>query len=412
MIHPRTAFEVRDFRLLTQARFLFSFAVQLQAVIMGWQVYEIKHDPLYLGLIGLVEAVPAISVALVSGYVVDRSNPLRIYINVLRCSLLSALVLLAVTSGWIRTGGDGALPWIYLAALITGFARGFSGPALFALVPQLISRESLRVSAAWVTGAFQIAAVTGPAVGGIIYAWNGPRPAYLLGCLALAGATLSLHLIRHEPKVVRSAESSPLLERLTSGMRYVWGHQLLLSALALDMFAVLFGGVVAVLPLFAAEILHAGPRGLGLLRSAPSLGAMIMSAWLIRRPVGRHAGALLLSVVAGFGLCMIAFGLSRWFWLSAGLLLLSGALDSVSMVIRSAIVQLCSPEDMRGRIAAVNSIFIGSSNEIGAFESGLAAKMLGTVPSVIFGGCMTLLTVITAALAAPRLRALDLTQLE
>lgn len=379
---------------------------------MGWQVYEIKHDPLYLGLIGLVEAVPAISVALISGYVVDRNNPLKIYINVLRFSFLSALVLLAVSAGWIRATGDDALPWIYLAALITGFARGFSGPSLYSLIPQLVSRESLRVSSAWVTGAFQIAAVTGPALGGIVYAWSGARFAYLLGCLALAGSILCLHLIRHEPKVVKSVETQPLMDRLTSGMRYVWGHQLLLSALALDMFAVLFGGVVAVLPLFAAEILDAGPKGLGLLRSAPSLGAMLMSLWLIRRPVGRHAGPLLLSVVAGFGFCMIAFALSKWFWLSAGLLMLSGALDSISMVIRSAIVQLCSPEEMRGRIAAVNSIFIGSSNEIGAFESGLAAKLLGTVPSVIFGGCMTLLTVGITAAASSKLRRLDLTQLE
>lgn len=404
----RSAFAHRDFRLVTLGRFLFGLAVQIQAVVIGWQVYEIKRDPLFLGLIGLTEAVPAISVALVSGYIVDRANPLKIYQAVIGLSLLSAMLLL---------GAGGSLGWIYVGAFLTGVARGFASPALYSLVPQLIPREILHTSSAWITSAFHIAAVSGPAIGGLMYAWKGPSLSYLIVAVMLALAFFSLRLLT--PRTFHRAsesgqfgeESEPLFGRITSGIRFVFGHELLLSALALDMFAVLFGGVTAILPIFAAEILYVGPTGLGILRAAPSAGALLTSIFLIRFPVSRSAGRILLAAVAGFGFCMIAFAFSREFWLSVMLLALSGALDSVSMVIRGAVVQLSSPDAMRGRVAAVNSIFIGSSNEIGAFESGVAAKLLGPETSVVFGGAMTLLVVLITARLAPKLREMDLSKI-
>lgn len=410
--NPASAFQVRDFRLLTQARFLFAFATQAQSVVLGWQIYEIKHDPLYLGLAGLAEAVPALSLAIFAGHLTDRGNPLTIYKNVVRLTFLASLLLLLVSGSFLGADPLAKLPWIYSAAFIAGIARGFSGPSLYSLVPQLIKRDLLKISAAWITAAFQIAAVSGPAIGGILFALRGADLPYTLNAVMLLGALGSLALIRHRPTVKAPDLTKPWLEGLFSGLKFVFSHDLLLSALAMDMFAVFFGGVSAVLPIFAGDILHCGPRGLGMLRASPAVGALLMSAYLIRKPVDRGAGKILLSVVAGFGFCIIGFALSRNFLLSAFLLVLSGALDSVSMVMRSAIVQLSSPDSMRGRIASINYIFIGSSNELGAFESGVAAKLLGTVPSVIFGGAMTLVTVGLTAVFAPRLIKLSLSDLE
>jgi len=402
----RSAFSFPDFRRLVSARLLFSVAVQMQAVIMGWEIYSIHKDPLYLGLIGLVEAVPSIGLALFAGYLVDRSNPIRVYQSVLCLSLASALMLVGSTYGSL--GSDERSMIIYGAAFVTGLARGFASPAVYALTPQIIPREALAVSSAWLTSAFHVAAMSGPAFGGILYGITGSRGTFWLQAVLLAVSLVIFSSIRTQPKVTPRQKGEPFLENLLSGMKYVFNHELLLSALALDMFAVLFGGATALLPIFASDILDAGPQGLGLLRAAPAVGALIMSAALIRRPVRHLAGRLLLGSVAGFGLCIIGFGISKWFWISAVLLLLSGALDSISMVIRGTIVTLNSPEHMRGRIAAVNAIFIGSSNEIGALESGVAAKVLGTIPSVVFGGTMTLFIVAFTGFKAKKLRALDL----
>ncbi len=401
----------RDFSLVVAARFLFSFAVQIQAVVIGWQVYDLTHDPLYLGLIGLAEAIPALTLALISGYVVDRGNPLKIYRNVILLSLCSAALLFGLSTGMINIPEQSKLPWIYLAALITGTARGFSGPALNSLIPRLVERKVLHITSAWVTSAFHFASVAGPALGGILYAWAGPKLPYGMGCTLLLISIGCLAGVRHKIALNLKPETQPIFERLTSGIRFVFGHQLLISALTLDMFAVLFGGATALLPIFAGEILSIGPTGLGILRAAPAAGALIASLLLVRFPVSHGAGKTLLSCITGFGLCMIGFGLSRDFTLSLIFLVMSGALDSVSMVIRQAIVQLCSPDEMRGRVAAVNSFFIGSSNELGAFESGVAAKLLGTVTAVVFGGCVTLVSVAVAGVRAPKLRAMDLSKL-
>ncbi len=408
---PRSAFSFPSFRKLVAARFLFSISVQMQAVVMGWMVFEIKRDPLYLGLIGLVEAVPAIGLALYAGYLVDRSNPLRVYRNVQRVSFTSALLLF-----WVSWQGDALseatkLLCIYGAAFLTGLARGFAAPSMYSLMPQLVPREALAVSSAWLTSAFQVAAISGPAIGGLLFAWGGGRLAFGTELVLLASSQTILFMLHFKPKVNEPREGVSFREDLLSGLKYVWRHELLLSALALDMFAVLFGGATALLPVFASEILSVGPQGLGWLRAAPAVGALVTGVMLIRRPVGRHAGRILLACVAGYGLCIIGFGLSTSFWFSLVLLGLSGALDSVSMIVRGAIVTLSSPDHMRGRIASVNSIFIGSSNELGAFESGVAARLLGTVPAVVFGGAMTLFVVAITGRRAPKLRALDLGKL-
>jgi MFS family permease len=406
-----SAFAYREFRLLTFSRFLFSFAAQLQAVVMGWQVYELMHDPLYLGLIGLTEAVPALTLALFSGYIVDRGNPLWIYRGVIAMSALSALILVLNSLGFLGMNPHLRVAWIYIAAFLTGTGRGFSSPSLYVIIPKLIPREVYTVSAAWVAVAFQMATVIGPATGGVLFAWKGSLTAYSLDLILLLTSFLCVGMIKTDFKRVMIPEREPLREILSSGFRFVFSNQLLISALALDMFAVLFGGVTSILPLFAGDILQIGPRGLGLLRSAPAIGAICMGTYLIRHPITKNAGNILLFVVSGFGLCMIGFGLSTNLYLSLSLLVLSGALDSVSMVIRGSIVQLCSPEAMRGRIAAVNSIFIGSSNELGAFESGVAAKLLGTVASVVFGGSVTLISVIVTYARASKLRKMDLSKL-
>ena len=406
---PPSALASADFRRLTLARFLLTFAIQVQTLVMAWQVYSIKHDPWFLGLIGLFEAVPAISLALFSGDVVDRSDPLKVYKNVIRGCFLSALLLFVVSTPAAGIPAGDRVPWIYLAAFITGCARGFGQPSMYSLVPQMIPRETLAASSAWITAAFQTASVVGPGVGGVLFAWKGERLPYGLDLLLLGGAMAAAALIQLRPKPAPSGPpGETAFRRATSGMRFVFSDAILLPALALDMFAVLFGGVEAILPIFAGDILKIGAAGLGLLQASPSIGALIGSALMIRFPVNRRAGRILLIVVTGFGFSIIGFALSKTVWLSLLLLGLAGALDSVSMVIRGAIVQISSPDHMRGRVAAVNSIFIGTSNEIGAFESGVAAKLLGTVPSVIAGGCLTLATVAAAALFAPKLREMDL----
>ncbi len=371
---------------------------------MGWQMYEFTKDPLKLGLIGLTEAVPALALALFSGYMVDRLNPLRIYQAIVWVSLASVLI------SWNATGPAA----LYLAALLTGLVRSFSSPSMGALIPRLISRAELKKSAAFTALAFQFAGVVGPGLAGILLGIRGYSYPYAFCVSALLVASLTLLTVeyRHKPAAPADGPGKRILGEMLLGMKFVFNHPVMLSSMSLDMFAVLFGGVTALLPVYSAEILHAGPTGLGWLRAAPAIGAMIAGVILLRRPISKGAGKKLLAAVFGFGLCILVFAVSRDYLLSWIMLAFSGALDSISMVIRGSILQLASPDGMRGRIASVSAIFIGSSNEIGAFESGLAARLLGTVPSVLFGGGMTLLTVVLVGIRGKAIRELDLTTLE
>jgi MFS family permease len=379
---------------------------QIVAVVVGWHIYELTRDPLALGLIGLAEVIPYFCCALFAGYAVDHHS--RRLFGVMACLMLflNALVLLGVAAGMIA--GDPTL-WIYGSIVLTGVARAFIGPSYNALFALVLPRRQYAKAAGISSSAFQIGLVVGPALGGILVGWAGKTTAYSVATLlALSAATVLLFLRVKEPP---PAESAPIFKSIAEGLRFVARNQVMLAAQTLDMFAVLFGGAVAMLPAFVHEIFQYGPEGLGILRAAPAVGAVATGLYLARHPINKHAGRWLLGAVAGFGICIIAFALSRSFWMAGVMLLLSGACDGISVVMRTAIMQLMTPDAMRGRVSAINGLFIGSSNELGAFESGVAARLMGLVPSVIFGGMMTLGVVAATAKLAPRLRKLDLQDL-
>lgn len=393
-----------SFYLTVAARFTLMFAVQMQAVLLGWQIYDLTKDPLSLGLVGLAEAIPALSLALVAGYITDRMNPKYLYQGVLITSLVSILVSL-----FAKDAND-----LYVAALITGFGRSFAGPTMQAIVPRIVRRDQLNVASAWTTSAVKLASVSGPAIAGLLLAWKGLSFSYATAATVISVGVISLFFVNYpHVKNVRPADAPKMniLDEMLAGLRFVFGHRILLSVLALDMFAVLFGGVTAILPVYAVDILNVGPEGLGMLRASAAIGALLTTVWLIKNPISKNAGQILLQVVAGFGVSILVFAVSKNIYLSCFALAVGGSLDSVSMVIRAAIVQLCSPDHMRGRIASVNSIFIGSSNELGAFRSGLTTKLMGTVPSAVFGGIMTLVTVFFVWRLAPEVKKIDMDRL-
>jgi predicted MFS family arabinose efflux permease len=396
-MHP---LRIRNFRLLTLNKFLVTFGAQMMEVIVGWQIYQITHDPLSLGLIGFSEAAAFISFALWAGHIADRTEKRLLIVLAESVGLLSAVTLWAFT----LVGNTRTLP-IYGVIALSGLARAFLWSSSTSYSEMIVPKEIYSSAAAWNSSAWEIASILGPATGGLLYGFYGPRLAYGVAAIFIATAlAVAFRLDKHPP--VKGEADQDILQSLATGIRFVFAHQIILTALALDMFAVLFGGVVAILPIFA-EILRVGPIGLGLLRASQSLGAITMAFIQTRRPPFRNTGRTLLTAVSLFGLCIIAFGLSTNFYLSLALLALAGMADNVSVVIRASILQAATPNPLRGRVSAVNGIFIGSSNEIGMFESGVAAKLMGTVPSVIFGGVMTLLTVAITAWKSPRLRNLQ-----
>ena len=403
--------KVKDFRLFLSFRFFMTIAIQMQSIIVGWQVYELTKDPLSLGLIGLTEAIPFIAVALYAGHVADRFNRKRIIVWFDLLFLCGTGALLWFTLHHTSlTGTIGILP-IYLVVAVSGIARAFIYPSIIALMAQMVPRELYANSSTWNSTIWHIAAITGPAIGGLVYGFFGVKIAYTTVIFFMVLSLFLLGFVKKylAPPVIKDES---LIQRLSSGIRFVFKNQILLGSMSLDMFAVLFGGAVAMLPVFAAEVLKVGPQGLGFLRSAPMVGAVIMSLVIAYRPPLANAGKYLMIGIAGFGISIIFFALSRNFYLSLGLLMLSGMFDNISVIIRATTMQLITPDEMRGRVASVNSIFIGSSNEIGSFESGVAARLMGLIPSVIFGGTMTLLIVGLTAKFAPLLRRLNLKSLK
>lgn len=404
---PYSALRIKEFRFFVFARFITTVAFQMQAVIVGWQIYQMTKDAFSLGLIGLAEAIPFLSVALFAGHIADIFNRKRLIIISLLVFFVCSLTLLSFTlnlsSALILFG---TTP-IYIIIAITGLARAVIYPSQIALMSQIVPRELYPNSSTWNSTAWHIAAVTGPALGGLIYGFSGITSAYMtVAILIIVGLVLFMG-IKSKPVPVKEKKET-LMQSLSTGIKFVFNNQVVLGALSLDMFAVLFGGAVAMLPVFAAEVLHTGPQGLGFLRAMPAAGAVTMSMILAYYPPVKNAGTKLLSCVAGFGVCIILFAISKNFYLSLLLLAMSGMFDNVSYVLRQMIIQLYTPDNMRGRVAAVNSIFVGSSNEIGSFESGLAARIMGLIPSVIFGGSMTLLIVGFTSKVAPVLRKMDL----
>jgi MFS family permease len=402
--------KVRDFRLFLSFRFFTTIAFQMQGLVVGWQMYELTRDPLALGLIGLAEALPNIATALFAGHAADRYNRKRIIVWFTLLFLVGTTLLFLFS---IKTlgiiGAFGVFP-IYLVVMISGISRAFLYPSIIAIMSQLIPRHLYTNASTWNSTMWHVAAITGPALGGMIYGFFGVRVAYLGVLFFLLLALGLLGFVKNRP-MPRYIPGETLYQRLSSGLRFVFKNQVLLGAMSLDMFAVLFGGAVAMLPIFAAEVLMVGPQGLGFLRASPMLGAVAMSLVMAHRPPMVHAGRYLMIGVAGFGLSIICFALSKNFYLSMGLLMLSGMFDNISVIIRATAMQLLTPDEMRGRVASVNAIFIGSSNEIGSFESGVAAKLLGLIPSVIFGGIMTLGIVGFTSKFAPKLRKLNLREL-
>ena len=441
---PYAALRLPEFRAYILARFTLTLALQMQGTVVGWQVYQLTQDEFSLGLIGLAEAIPSITVSLVAGHVAD-SVPRR---RIVRLATLGFAVCTALLWSFVLPGGGtsgqggfnplgsllttyGALP-IYGVIFLSGLTRGFISPALFSFMPQLIPDRALLPSAiTWSSTTWQTASVLGPALGGLLIGFAGVPTAYGVD-LALTLTSLVVLSVAIRPRALPPSNDArlPLLESIRTGLRFVFNNQLILGSISLDLFAVLFGGAVALLPVYAQDILHISPGTLavlqrltgsdgiseadaramvlGLLRAAPGVGSVLMLAVLNYLPVRHRAGRKLLTAVAGFGLATVAFAYSTQLVFSLVLLFATGAFDAVSVILRSNLLHLHTPEEIKGRVSAVNSIFIGSSNEIGAFESGTAARLLGTQASVAFGGIMTLVVVAVTAWKAKALRELEL----
>ncbi len=396
----RSVLQNPAFRRLLAARFLLTLAVQVQSLAVAWQVFSLTGKPLDLGMVGLAHFVPMAGLSLLAGQVADRRNPTIVLACAEGALWLSALALAALA--WVGTSTGP----IYAIIVAIGAARAFSGPANTALLPQIVAAEDLPAAITWGSGSWQVGMVAGPALGGLLYtAFGGPTGVYLfaVGLLTVAlGPLLSL-----PARTVAAESKAATWSTVFEGIRYVFSDRILLGAISLDLFAVLLGGAVALLPIYAEEILKTGPWGLGLLRAAPGVGAACMAVWLGRNPIRHHAGRILFGSVAMFGLFTIAFGRSNHFWLSLLFLLGLGASDMVSVVVRHTLLQLHVPPEMRGRVGAVSQVFIGASNELGEFESGLTADRLQTRPAVVLGGVGTLAVVALWSVFFPQLRNID-----
>ncbi|NOT75491.1 MAG: MFS transporter [Cyclobacteriaceae bacterium] len=406
MSSPYAALHIRDFRLFISARFCVTLAINIQAVVVGWQVYEITKDPLSLGLIGLAEAIPSIVVSLYAGHLADIIQRKQIIVVTLATLFLCSLALLSFTSdlgGFILNYGI----WpIYAVIFVSGIARGFITPALFSFMPQLVPRELYQNAISWNSTLWEMASIGGPPIGGLIYGFFGISAAYSMDvALMLIGLSMAM-MVPNKP-LPPMTEEQGIADKIKAGLKFVFQNKIIFNAISLDLFAVLFGGAIALLPIFADQILGVGKVGLGFLRSAPGIGAVLTAVYLTHYPIKKSMGKILLFAVGGFGVCMILFAVSTNFWISMGVLAISGAFDCVSVIVRGTLLQTLTPENMKGRVSAVNNIFIGSSNEIGAFESGIAARVMKVVPSVIFGGVMTLLVVGLTAWKAPAIRKLE-----
>jgi MFS family permease len=404
-----TAVRNGNFRYFLGYRFFMTMATLMQSVIVSWHMYYLTHNVLWLGLIGLVEVIPQISISLFAGHYIDLWDRKKIVRNSTIILLIGSSILAIYSIESFHSFERLGIWPIFITIFLTGLSRGILMPAHTALLGQLVDKKDYANAATWSSANWQIGAVMGPALGGLIYGFSTITVAYssIIFIYFISLYMISRVQIKHIVNKALTADED-IFSRIREGIRFVLQSPELLGAFSLDMFAVLFGGAVALLPVFASDVLHVGPEGLGFLRACPAIGAIMMSFYLMFYPPVHNSGRTLLFAVSAFGLCMIGFAFSHWFWLSALLLLLSGLFDNVSVVIRGTILQLYTPEHMRGRVASVNSIFIGSSNELGAFESGVTAKLMGLVPSVAFGGIMTLIVVGTTAKINPVLRRLSL----
>jgi MFS family permease len=407
MNDPYAPLRIKDFRLFILTRFCVTLGIQIQGVVVGYQVYELTKDPLSLGFIGLAEAIPYIVVSLYAGHIADIVQRKKIIVAcILILIFCSGSLLFFTTDPGKFLLVFGVVP-IYSVIFLSGIARGFLGPANFALMPQLVPRDLFKNAVTINSTTWEIASIAGPAFAGFLYSKLGVSASYSVDVFLTVAGLFMIYSVTNKPLPPQTGEDLGVFDKISEGLKFVFKNQIVLAAISLDLFAVLFGGAVALLPIFAAEILKVGPEGFGLLRAAPSVGALIVALTVMHFPIKKNMGRLLLWCVAGFGMCMIGFGLSTNFILSLFLLLASGAFDCISVIIRLTLLQTLTPENMKGRVSSVNNIFIGSSNEIGMFESGVAARTMGVVPSVIFGGLMTMGVVGVISYFAKSLRKLQ-----
>ena len=403
------ALRFREFNMFLLLRFAMVFAWSMQFIIIEWEVYSLTKSALSLGMIGLMEVIPAIGMALFAGHIVDQKEKKGMLLKCIFGFSIISFGLFLLT--WPKVVGewttDTILYSIYFMVFLGGLVRAFLGPTIFSLMSLIVPKKAYPNASTWSSSVWQIGAVVGPAVAGFSITLIGVHWSM---CTILACSIFALMLLTQISKkpILNPKIGEPIMESLKEGVKFVYTNKSILGALTLDMVAVLFGGAVALLPIFAQDILKVGPEGFGVLRAAPAVGALLTMFVAAHLPFYKNAGIKLLAAIFGFGVCIIVFGLSTWFWLSVFALFMSGVTDGISVVIRQTILQLKTPDSMRGRVAAVNSIFVGSSNELGAFESGLTAKLMGTVTAVVFGGSMTLLIVIFTGIKLPSFRKLDL----
>jgi len=402
------AFRYLDYRRFIFSKFMLTLALQIQFVVISWQVYQLTHDYLSLGLLGLSEAIPAVSLALYGGYISDRNDRRKIVLTVMLLQFVCSIALVFISLHYTSNPGIvvTVFPY-YVIMFFVGLLRGFYSPAQFPLMTQLVPREAYANSSAWNSTFWHIAVVVGSSIGGLLLAFLGANMVYILVVsIVLIGVIQVYRIPPQPPQPVKAGES--MRDSIKQGLSFVFNNQMIFGAMLLDLIAVLFGGATAMLPVFASEVLHVGETGFGVLRAAPFVGSVFMALYMTKHPPLKNSGKILLACVTGFSLCMISFALSKNFYLSFAILVLSGAFDNVSVIIRSMIIQFFTPDEMRGRVSSVSTMFISSSNEIGAFESGFAAKLLGLVQSVVLGGGVAILSVAGAYAWLPKLRKLDL----
>lgn len=397
----RIAFTYPGFGLFLTARLFTVACVEMQSIAVGWQIFQITHKPFDLGLVGLMQFVPGVLLFLVSGQTADRFPRRRVLIFCYAGYAVCSALLFLITLHGVRS-----VHQIYAVMVLVGIVRSFNGPATRAIVPEMVPEEHLPNAVAWGSSTFQAATILGPSIGGVIYAIaNSALPVYATSMTLSAAAMVSMLGVNPISKLGRRAPVTA--KTVLAGLRYVWQKKIVLGLISLDLFAVLLGGATALLPAVASEILHTGPWGLGLLRGAVGIGAATMAIFLAYRPVRRNTGAIMLWCVAGFGVATILFGISQNLYLSLAALILVGATDMVSVVIRGVLIQIATPDEMRGRVNAVDMVFIGASNELGGFESGTTATWFGTVPAIILGGIGTLVVTALWAWGFPDLRRTD-----
>ena len=408
-LQPLQTLKIPEFRNLMSGRFFLVLSFRMLATLMGWWIYKLTNDPFAIGLIGLSEVIPAVSTALYAGHVIDNSEKKKLllicnYAYVFLIGLLAVPAFLGTS--FMHLTNLQISYFIYATIFCTGFCRAFIGPIVPAMIPKIVSREQLPNAITLNQATFLTASVSGHALGGFLIHWLNISGTILVIVGVMIFASMFFWFLKHHPSE-NSDRTLGVVKSMKEGLAYIYKTKEILGALCLDMFAVLFGGAVAMIPVFATDILKVGSEGFGLLNAASDIGSMCIIMTLAFVPLTKNQGKILLVAVAGFGLCIIGFGLSKLYWLSFFLLVASGMLDGISVVIRGTIVQLKTPDHIRGRVLSVNSIFIMSSNEMGQFESGLAAKLLGVVRSVVFGGTMTVLIALLVGTTVPKLRKMN-----